>query len=95
MPTLSGNEIGPEQVNPGAGSAGRTKEDNWRHRLQGMRCSTCMWFVPKMPTIDSHADRKLVRFIGRCRRHAPTTSGWPVMFATDFCGDHKIDEEKV
>ena len=31
--------------------------------------------------------------IGRCRRHAPTMSGWPVMFPTDWCGDHKLSDE--
>lgn len=33
--------------------------------------------------------------IGRCRRHAPTMAGFPVVFVTDWCGDHKLDEEKV
>jgi hypothetical protein len=33
--------------------------------------------------------------VGRCRRHAPTMSGWPVMFPGDWCGDHKLDEEKL
>ena len=58
-------------------------EDNWKHRSTGMKCSTCMWYKPKG---DVDTD------VGRCRRHAPTMSGWPVMFATDWCGDHKLDE---
>ncbi len=33
--------------------------------------------------------------IGRCRRHAPTLGGWPVLFVTDWCGDHKLDAEKM
>lgn len=33
--------------------------------------------------------------IGRCRRRAPTMSGYPVVYPTDWCGDHKLDEEKV
>lgn len=33
--------------------------------------------------------------IGRCRRRSPTMGGWPVMFETDWCGDHKIDETKI
>jgi len=33
--------------------------------------------------------------LGRCRRHAPTLSGWPAVFVNDWCGDHKIDEEKL
>ena len=23
--------------------------DNWKHRSEGMRCKTCMFFVPKVP----------------------------------------------
>jgi hypothetical protein len=37
----------------------------------------------------------LTTHLGRCRRHAPTLAGWPVVFATDWCGDNKIDEEKL
>lgn len=54
--------------------------DNWAHRSTGMRCKTCMWWVPKG---DCH--------IGRCRRHAPTMSGFPVVYDDDWCGDHKLD----
>lgn len=55
-------------------------QDNWKHRAENMRCTTCMWFVPKRDQI------------GRCRRHAPTMNGYPVVFITDWCGDHKLDE---
>lgn len=58
-------------------------EDNWKHRAENMRCQTCMYFVEKMPPV------------GRCRRHAPTMSGFPVVFKRDWCGDHKLDENKV
>lgn len=30
--------------------------------------------------------------VGRCRRHAPTMQGWPVMYDSDWCGDHKLNE---
>jgi len=33
--------------------------------------------------------------LGRCRRHAPTMNGYPVVFRTDWCGDHKLDETKI
>ena len=33
--------------------------------------------------------------VGRCRRHAPTMNGYPVVFRNDWCGDHKLDETKV
>lgn len=58
--------------------------DNWEHRSKGMACLTCMWFVPKKN--DGTWP------IGRCRRHAPTMNGYPVVFETDWCGDHKLDE---
>jgi len=57
--------------------------DNWKHRSKNMLCNTCMWYVPKTDKI------------GRCRKNAPSISGWPVMRPTDFCGEHKLDEEKL
>ena len=57
--------------------------DPWRHRSQGMSCATCMWFVLKNEKV------------GRCRRHAPTMSGYPAVFLGDWCGDHKVDETKL
>lgn len=73
--------------------------DPWKHRSEGMRCMTCMWFVEK----DSRPcggggggnvpefERRQLAF-GRCRRHAPTMTGYPAVFGTDWCGDHKLDE---
>ena len=55
--------------------------DPWAHRSEGMRCRSCMWFAQK-------GDGAL----GRCRRHAPTMSGFPAVFMDDWCGDHKLDE---
>ncbi len=53
-------------------------EKRWDH-VTGMCCATCMHFSPKTEEI------------GRCRRHAPTMNGYPVVYAaTDWCGDHKI-----
>lgn len=65
--------------------------DPWKHRAKGMCCKTCMWFVEKvsdMTRIDN-------RTFGRCRRHAPTMSGYPAVFSNDWCGDHKLDENKI
>lgn len=59
-------------------------EDNWKDRIKDMRCGTCMWFVPKNESA-----------LGRCRRRCPTLNGWPAVFDTDWCGDHKIDESKI
>jgi len=65
-------------------------DDPWKHRATGMSCTTCMWFVAKVPTAVLE-DAK----IGRCRRHAPTMNGYPVVYLTDWCGDHKLDENKI
>ena len=43
-----------------------------------------MYFVPK--GIVEEWPR-----IGRCRRRAPTLGGWPVVFTSDWCGDHKLE----
>ena len=67
-----------------------TTNDPWKHRAEGMRCYTCMWFVPKKGTTGGENTS-----VGRCRRHAPTMSGYPVVYGNDWCGDHKLDENKV
>lgn len=68
--------------------------DPWIHRSSGMRCRTCIWFVPK--TVEGLvAMKEEARVVGRCRRHAPTMGGYPVVFQTDWCGDHRLDENKV
>lgn len=62
-----------------------TTQDPWKYRSSGMRCSTCMWFVAKVPST----------IIGRCRRHAPSMNGYPVVYITDWCGDHKLNEQAL
>ena len=75
--------------------------DNWKHRSTNMKCGTCMWFIRKLPDIppsigpQSESSNPKTWEIGRCRRHAPMMNGWPVMFITDWCGDHKLDENKL
>lgn len=64
-------------------------KDPWRHRSAGMRCSTCMWFVIKATEPDTESSG-----VGRCRRHAPTIGGYPVVKTMDWCGDHRLDETK-
>ncbi len=74
--------------------------DNWKHRSDNMKCKTCMWFVPKVPqrcTIEMPHEvcnhpKGHSYDLGRCRRHAPTMNGFPVVFVNDWCGDHKLDE---
>ena len=67
--------------------------DPWVHRSSGMRCKTCIWFVKKEPT--NHLSHPGQHEIGRCRRHAPTMGGYPVVYMTDWCGDHRLDENKA
>lgn len=63
-------------------------EDNWKHRSKNMRCRTCIYYVPKSSDASTNE-------LGRCRRHAPTMSGFPAVYITDWCGDHKLDENKL
>lgn len=67
------------------------ERDPWKHRSQGMVCATCMWSVIK------YADGQavLTNRLGRCRRRAPTMNGYPAVFENDWCGDHKLDENKI
>ncbi len=66
--------------------------DLWAHRSSRMVCKTCMWYVPKvLPEHLAVPDA----LIGRCRRRAPTMDGYPVVYQTDWCGDHKLDETKL
>lgn len=59
----------------------RLGNDPWDHNK--LRCGSCMWFKPKT----------LGHVLGRCRRRAPTLSGFPVVSSiSDWCGDHKIVE---
>jgi hypothetical protein len=69
---------------------GGSRPDPWSHRSEGMRCKTCMWFAVKRPD-----DPGVMVEIGRCRRHAPTITGYPVVFASDWCGDHKLNENAI
>lgn len=67
-------------------------EDPWIHRSDGMKCKTCMWFVPK---IKAASTGSVSYDLGRCRRHSPSMNGYPVVFVNDWCGDHKLDENKL
>jgi hypothetical protein len=67
--------------------------DLWIHRSRGMMCATCIWWVQKVPVnVVNPSEPPMV--IGRCRRHAPTMTGYPVVFGQDWCGDHKLDENQ-
>ena len=66
------------------------KFDPWAHRSAKMVCDTCMWFVAKVTDDDSDKSA-----LGRCRRRAPTMNGFPAVYRDDWCGDHKLDENKA
>jgi Pyruvate/2-oxoacid:ferredoxin oxidoreductase delta subunit len=66
-------------------------KDPWKNRSAGMRCQTCMWYVPKAGAPVSIEKGSF----GRCRRHAPTMGGYPAVFGMDWCGDHRLDENKA
>lgn len=63
--------------------------DPWKHRSQGMKCQSCMWYAPKESTVPG------LPGIGRCRKHAPTMGGFPVVYPEDWCGDHRLDETRL
>jgi hypothetical protein len=63
--------------------------DPWKLRSKGMSCATCMWSVMK-EAIDPNRTP-----LGRCRKNAPTMDGYPAIFEDDWCGEHKLDENKI
>ena len=71
---------------------GLSSNDPWRHRSENMCCTTCMWYVEKARTNPTPETQPLT---GRCRRRCPTMNGYPVVFSNDWCGDHKLDENKI
>ena len=71
----------------------KNQADPWIHRSDNMRCKTCMWFVEKKR--DNPLSYPGCPVVGRCRRHAPSMNGYPVVFNNDWCGDHRVDENKI
>ena len=73
-------------------------DDPWAHRSEGMRCKSCMWFVPKWPDsfrIEGQTITAEAATLGRCRRHAPSATGFVPVFVNDWCGDHRLNENWV
>jgi len=65
------------------------KADLWKDRGMKMKCESCIYYIQKAATQEQIEDE---RVIGRCRRRAPTLNGYPVVFPSDWCGDHKLNE---
>lgn len=64
--------------------------DPWKHRSEGMKCKTCMWFVLKEVPPEIVQPK-----LGRCRRHCPSMNGFVPVYEADWCGDHRLDENKI
>lgn len=64
-------------------------KDPWVHRSAQMRCRSCVFYVPKKGAGVTTTQ------IGRCRRNAPTMRGFPAVFPNDWCGEHRLDEDKL
>ncbi len=83
-------ELGPAETKPYEGFEVRRESvvghDPWAHRSAGMRCASCMWWVEKRG-VDTRSDK-----LGRCRRRSPTMNGYPAVYQSDWCGDHKMRE---
>lgn len=58
-------------------------EDNWADKSTFV-CVTCMWYKPK-EMLESTGQP-----IGRCRAHPPDIRGFPIVYATDYCGQHRM-----
>lgn len=79
------------ELDPVCSKVDLASNDPWEHRSKRMKCRTCIWFVKKTSNVIQRKDET----IGRCRYHAPTMNGYPVVFEGDWCGDHKLDENKI
>lgn len=76
--------------------------DNWAD-LSSFACRTCRFYVPKVELVsgdygvNDKGEKLIVRVEhkprGRCRRHAPTMNGFPVVYDTDWCGDHRLADK--
>jgi len=69
--------------------------DPWKNRNRMIKCNTCIYFVIKDSINKGEEYPREYGYIGRCRRHAPSIIGFPVVFELDWCGDHRLDENAV
>lgn len=61
-------------------------EDRSLVQGDGIQCRTCLYFE-----IEEGNERG----VGRCRRHAPTLGGFPIVLQEDWCGDYEPDANKA
>ncbi len=55
-----------------------------------LACQTCQYYSAQHEEAAGVDAAGMLRYKGRCRRHAPTLTGYPVVFPLDWCGDHKL-----
>lgn len=66
----------------------------WKNRDKEAKCNSCIYYLEKVPAKAAEASSYVE--IGRCRRHCPVAcAGYPVVFPVDWCGDYKLDENKI
>lgn len=87
---LAGQEDSGGSVVPEQPDCATIPADNWpTERGAGTHCCrTCRSFVVKgseRPDAPGGPGQ-----LGRCRRHAPELAGFPAVYETDWCGDHKL-----
>lgn len=81
LPIVNVSNVQMPSVKQPAGS-----KDKW-DRITGFCCATCMYCSPKPTTLKQFLEKDT----GRCRRHAPSMQGYPVVYLKDdWCGDHKV-----
>lgn len=60
-----------------------TPKDNWVAHTSTHTCKFCMWFKAK------------TNKVGRCIINAPTIKGFPVVYETDTCGEHRLNDKAL
>lgn len=80
------NRKASQEINQRGPKPAPLPPDPWAD-LGNFRCSSCMYFNPSRL---SPAEVVNLEGIGRCRRHAPATNGYPAVYPFDWCGDHKM-----
>ena len=66
--------------------------DKW-DRKTNFNCESCMFYVPKRDAAIGGVVFDTSE--GCCRRNAPTMKGYPVVYSSDWCGEHKIGSNPV
>jgi len=77
----------PKALPPG------TETVKWRYDSKIFRSGGKVEDTPRETNENIHRESDTPPpIVGRCRRHAPSMNGYPVVFPDDWCGDHKLNE---